>query len=58
MLVITLKAGEFFSIGNDIQIQVVALVEGQGIRIAIKAPSDMKITRPFTRKEPRKKGDK
>lgn len=44
MLVISRKEGEEFTIGNDIKVAVLS-VDGQRVRIGIKAPDDVLILR-------------
>ncbi len=45
MLVLTRRVGERIRIGPDIEIMVVR-VNGGAVRIGIKAPEDVSITRP------------
>jgi len=44
MLVLTRKAGEWIKVGDDVEIRVVE-VRGEQVRIGIRAPGDMAITR-------------
>jgi carbon storage regulator len=52
MLVLTRKADQSIMIGDDIEI-VVSSVEGNAVRIGIKAPRDLKILRKETFEEVR-----
>jgi carbon storage regulator len=44
MLVITRKRGEKVQIGHDIEVMVTRVVDGS-VRLAIKAPADVKVVR-------------
>ena len=52
MLVLTRKADQSIMIGDDIEI-VVSSIEGNAVRIGIKAPRDLKILRKETFEEVR-----
>ena len=45
MLVLTRKAQEEIRIGNDVKV-VVLEVKGSQVRLGIKAPRDVQVTRP------------
>ncbi len=50
MLVLTRKAGQSLTIGNNITVQV-AEIRGNQVKLAIEAPRDVEIMRPDAKKK-------
>ncbi len=51
MLVLTRKAGESISIGDDVEVRIVS-IRGQKVRLAIEAPRTMSVRRKELDKDP------
>ena len=56
MLILMRKEGEIITIGEDIQIKVLA-VQGGKVRLGIEAPKDVSVNREEVLLQPEKKKD-